>query len=156
MTMADGSMTLALVEAVKALGGSKVVACKLWPEKPVEAAQRLMLDCLNDDRPVHLSPDHVLLILRLARQAGHHGAVGWLLAELGYAPPVPVEPVDALGELQREFIAATRQMAVMANRIERMQAASAAAAGPVQASVQGSVMHHAINAPYGAPVRGVA
>ena len=148
---ADFSFTMALVEAVKALGGSKVVACKLWPEKPVEAAQRLLLDCLNDDRPAHLTPDHVLLILRLARQAGHHGAVGWLLAELGYAPPVPVEPVDALGELQREFIAATRQMAVMANRIERMQAASAAAAGPVPASVP----LHAINAPYGAPVRGV-
>ena len=73
---ADFSFTLALVEAVKALGGSKAVAGKLWPEKPVEAAQRLLLDCLNDDRPAHLSPDHVLLILRMARQAGHHGAVG--------------------------------------------------------------------------------
>ena len=152
----DGSFNDALVAAVKALGGSKVVGALLWPEKAPDAAQRLLLDCLNDDRPAHLTPDHVLLILRMARQAGHHGAVSWLLAELGYAAPVPVDPVDALGELQREFIAATRQMAVMANRIERMQAASAAAAGPVPASVQGSVMHHAINAPYGAPVRGVA
>lgn len=141
----DFSFTLALVEAVKALGGSKVVAGKLWPEKPVEAAQRLLLDCLNDDRPAHLSPDHVLMILRLARQAGHHGAVGWLLADLGYAPPQPVEPRDELGELQREFIAATRQMAAMAARIERMQGG-------------GAVVHNAIHAPYGtpAPVRGVA
>ena len=81
MTMLDGSLTLALVEAVKALGGSKVVGCKLWPEKAPDAAQRLLLDCLNDDRPAHLTPEHVVLILRLARQAGHHGAVGWLLAE---------------------------------------------------------------------------
>ena len=50
MTMLDGSLTLALVEAVKALGGSKVVGCKLWPEKAPDAAQRLLLDCLNDDR----------------------------------------------------------------------------------------------------------
>lgn len=153
MTMLDGSLTLALVEAVKALGGSKVVGCKLWPEKAPDAAQRLLLDCLNDDRPAHLTPEHVVLILRLARQAGHHGAVGWLLAELGYAPPVPVEPADVLGELQREFIAATRQMANMAARIERMQAGAAnATAGGVAASVP----LHAINAPYGTPVRGVA
>lgn len=152
MTMLDGSMTMALVEAVKALGGSKAVAGKLWPEKPVEAAQRLLLDCLNDDRPAHLSPDHVLLILRMARQAGRHGAVGWLLAELGYAPPVPVEPADVLGELQREFIAATRQMATMAARIERMQAGAAAHG---DGGVPASVPLHAINAPYGTPVRGV-
>ena len=142
------SFNEALVGAVKVLGGSKVVGCLLWPEKAPDAAQRLLLDCLNDDRPAHLTPDHVLLVLRLARQAGHHGAVGWLLAELGYAPPVPVEPADVLGELQREFIAATRQMANMAARIERLQAPPAAAAAP------GS-MH----APYGVPhgvLRGVA
>lgn len=144
MTMADGSWTLALVEAVKALGGSKVVAGRLWPEKSIEAAQRLLLDCLNDDRPAHLTPDHVMLILRMARQAGHHGAAGWMLAELGYAPPVPVEPRDEVAELQREFIAATRQLAMMAGRIEQLQAAPAA--GPAS-----------IHAPYGAPVlRGVA
>ena len=144
MTMADGSFTLALVEAVKALGGSKVVAGKLWPEKQIEAAQRLLLDCLNDDRPAHLSPDHVLLVLRLARQAGHHGAASWLLAELGYAPPVPVEPRDEVAELQRQFIEASRAMQQLAGRIERLQVAPSA--GPA-----------AIHAPYGAPVlRGVA
>jgi hypothetical protein len=157
MTMLDGSLTLALVDAVKALGGSKVVGCKIWPEKAPDAAQRLLLDCLNDDRPAHLTPDHVRLILRLARQRGHHDAVAWLLADLGYAPPVPVEPADVLGELQRElqreFIAATRQMANMAARIERMQAGAAhATVGGVAASVP----LHAINAPYGTPVRGVA
>ena len=69
------------------------------------------------------------------------------------APPVPVEPADVLGELQREFIAATRQMANMAARIERMQAGAAhATVGGVAASVP----LHAINAPYGTPVRGVA
>ena len=88
------SINDALIACVKALGGSKQVGPMLWPEKPPEAAQRLLLDCLNEDRPAHLSPDHVVLILRKARQAGHHDALGYLLADLGYAPTTPVEPVQ--------------------------------------------------------------
>ena len=140
----DGSFNDALVAAVKALGGSKVVGALLWPEKAPDAAQRLLLDCLNDDRPAHLTPDHVRLILRLARQRGHHDAVAWLLADLGYAPPQPVEPRDEVAELQRQFIEASRAMQQLAGRIERLQVAPSA--GPA-----------AIHAPYGAPVlRGVA
>lgn len=141
----DGSFNDALVAAVKALGGSKVVGALLWPEKAPDAAQRLLLDCLNDDRPAHLTPDHVRLILRLARQRGHHDAVAWLLADLGYAPPQPVEPRDEVAELQRQFIEASRAMQQLAGRIERLNTAPA-------------VVHHTLHAPYGtpAPLRGVA
>lgn len=134
----DGSFNDALVAAVKALGGSKVVGALLWPEKAPDAAQRLLLDCLNDDRPAHLTPDHVLMILRLARQRGHHDAVAWMLAHLGYAAPQPVEPRDEVAELQRQFIEASRAMQQLAGRIERLNTAPA-------------VVHHTINAPYGAP-----
>lgn len=139
----DGSFNDALVAAVKALGGSKVVGALLWPEKAPDAAQRLLLDCLNDDRPAHLTPDHVRLILRLARQRGHHDAVAWLLADLGYAPPQPVEPRDEVAELQRQFIEASRAMQQLAGRIERLNTAPA-------------VVHHTLHAPYGtpAPLRG--
>lgn len=112
----------ALVAAVKVLGGSKMVGCLLWPEKAPDAAQRLLLDCLNDDRPAHLTPDHVLMLLRLARQRGHHDALAWLLADLGYAAPVPMEPRDEAADLQRQFVEATRVMAAIASRIERLQA----------------------------------
>ena len=140
----DLSFTMALVGAVKALGGSKAVAAQIWPEKAPDAAQRLLLDCLNDDRPAHLTPDQVLFVLRLARQRGHHDAVAWLLSDLGYAPPQPVEPRDEVAELQRQFIEASRAMQQLAGRIERLQVAPSA--GPA-----------AIHAPYGAPVlRGVA
>ena len=141
----DGSFNDALVAAVKALGGSKVVGALLWPEKAPDAAQRLLLDCLNDDRPAHLTPDHVRLILRLARQRGHHDAVAWLLADLGYAAPQPVEPRDEVAELQRQFIEASRAMQQLAGKIERLHAAPAG-------------VQHAIHAPYGAPapLRGVA
>ena len=139
----DGSFNDALVAAVKALGGSKVVGALLWPEKAPDAAQRLLLDCLNDDRPAHLTPDHVRLILRLARQRGHHDAVAWLLADLGYAPPQPVEPRDEVAELQRQFIEASRAMQQLAGRVERLNTAPA-------------VVHHTLHAPYGtpAPLRG--
>ena len=63
----DGSFNDALVAAVKALGGSKVVGALLWPEKAPDAAQRLLLACLTDDRPAHRPPDHVRRSLRLAR-----------------------------------------------------------------------------------------
>ena len=140
------SFNEALVGAVKVLGGSKVVGCLLWPEEAPDAAQRLLLDCLNDDRPAHLTPEHVLLVLRLARQRGHHEAVAWLLENLGYAPPQPVEPRDEAAELQRQFIEASRMMSQLASRIERLQVPAAAALG-------------SMHAPYGVPhgvLRGVA
>lgn len=114
-----------LIALVKALGGSKVVGPMLWPEKMADAAQRLLLDCLNPDRPAHLTPEQMLLLLRKARQAGHHGAVEWLMGDLGYAKPVPIAPRDEAAELQRQFIAATEQMAQMMNRMQALQESQA-------------------------------
>lgn len=68
----------ALIEAVKAAGGSANVGPKLWPEKAPQSAQRLILDCLNPDRPAHLTPDHVMFIARLARAKGHHGLIEFI------------------------------------------------------------------------------
>lgn len=110
----------ALVDVVKALGGSKQVGPLLWPEKTPDAAQRLLLDCLNDDRPVHLKPDHVHFLLRLAHAKGVHSGFEFMAASLGYAPPVPVEPRDEVAELQRQFVAATQAMAELASRMERL------------------------------------
>ena len=114
------SLNSALVECVKVLGGSKQVGPLLWPEKAPEAAQRLLLDCLNEDRPAHLLPDQVLLVLSLARQKGYHAAFGYMADRLGYAAPVPVEPRDEVAELQRQFIAATQTMTALALRMERL------------------------------------
>jgi len=116
-----------LAECIKLLGGSKVVGATLWPEKAPDAAQRLLLDCMNPDRPAHLTPEQVVLLLRRARQAGQHGSVEWLLADLGYAKPVPIEPRDEVAELQRQFIAATQARGSMAQRIQDLNAQVAAA-----------------------------
>jgi len=122
MSECDG-INDALIGAVKALGGSKQVGPLLWPEKAPEAAQRLLLDCLNPERPAHLTPEQMVLVLRLARRRGHHDALGWLLAELGYAPTTPIEPRDEAAELQRQFVAATEMLREIGARLQSLQPA---------------------------------
>lgn len=114
------SLDDALVECVKAAGGSKVVGSRLWPAKLVDAAQRHLLNCLKEGRAEHLKPEEVLLILRLAREAGHHGGMAYLSHTLGYGAPVAVEPSDEIAQLQREFITANAQMRERADRLEAL------------------------------------
>lgn len=113
----DG-LTAALIECVKAAGGSKAVGPALWPEKAPEAAQRLLLDCLNDDRPQKLSPEQVLLVARLARDRGCHAYARHVCAALSYAEPVPVEPRDEADELRRQVLEMGRQLQVALSRLD--------------------------------------
>lgn len=116
------SINDALIACVKALGGSKQVGPLLWPDATPDAAQRKLLDCLNDDRPHHLTPAQMMMMLRLARHRGFHEAADFMMSELGYAPPVPVDPRDEAAELQRQFIAASEQLTAMLGRMESLQA----------------------------------
>lgn len=94
----------ALIECVKACGGSKVIGVRLWPEKGVESAQRYLLDCLNPERPNHkLAPEQVMLILRWARERGFHGGMEFVSTELGYTMPQPIKLEDAADELTRRI-----------------------------------------------------
>lgn len=109
----------ALIDCVKAAGGSKQVGPLLWPEKAPDSAQRALLDCLNDERPSKLSPDQVLLVLRLARAKGHHDGIAYILGDLGYAPTQPVEPRDEAAELQRQFMDVMNKAETLVQRMER-------------------------------------
>lgn len=124
--------TDALIDCVKAAGGSAIVGRKVFPEKSPESAQRALLDCLNDERPAKLSPDQVRLILKLARDKGYHGGIAYLLADLGYAPTTPIEPKDEVAELRREYIAAASQLTETVERMERMAQRIAAVEGAPQ------------------------
>jgi len=115
------SLTDALVECVKAAGGSKVVGVKVFPEKLLEPAQRHLLNCLRDGRAERLNPEQVVLIFRLARDAGCHVGMRYLAHTLGYCEPVPVEPRDEVAELQRQFVEASKAMQTMAMRLEQLQ-----------------------------------
>lgn len=114
-------LNTALVECVKALGGSGKVGPKLWPEKMADAAQRCLLDCLNPERTAKLAPEQVLFILRMARAKGIHIGMQWLCNELSYMPPQTIDPVDEVAELQRQFIQSQERMADMLGRMERLQ-----------------------------------
>ena len=119
--MVHEDLTEALVACVKACGGSKQVGPLLWPEVAPDAAQRKLLDCLNPERPAHLQPDQVLYLLKLARQRGFHEGFGYMAQVLGYAAPLPVDPVDEVAELQRQYVQAARDLMAMNDRILSLQ-----------------------------------
>lgn len=121
------SLDDALGAVVAACGGAKVVGAKLWPEKSPETAARLLKDCLNPDRPEKLSGDQMLLLLRMGRERGCHAAMQYIASDCGYTA-APIEPEDERAKLQRDYIEAARQMARLAERIERVNAPAIARA----------------------------
>ncbi len=112
------SLSDALTETVKALGGHKVVGAMLKPEKTPDGAGRWLLDCLNPSRAERLDPDQVRFILREGRKANAHAAINYLLREAGYADATPIEPEDERARLQREFLAGVSALTQLAKRLE--------------------------------------
>jgi hypothetical protein len=84
---------------VQHLGGPKTVGAALWPAKSVDDARKQLLDCLNPERHEKLDPDQLVLLFRLAREAGFHVAKHWLDAETGYLPSVPADPAEEQARL---------------------------------------------------------
>ena len=114
------SINDALDACVRMCGGAKKVASKLWPEKTADAAHRLLLQCLNEDRQEKLGPEQVLFILKLAREQGFHDGINFIARESGYADPQPMDPEDERAELMREFVDAQKLMKQLADRMERV------------------------------------
>jgi hypothetical protein len=114
------SLNDALIECVKAAGGSKTVASILWPEKPLNDAQRLLLACLNTERSEKLCPNQTLLILKLAKDAGSHVGINFICNSLNYSVPTPIEPEDEKAQLMREFIQAQKAMTQLADKLSHV------------------------------------
>ncbi len=124
MALIHESIIDALREAIQAAGGNKPIGAVLFPDLPVDQAAGRVRDCLNPDRREHFSPGQIVVIARMARDAGNHAVMGFLAAELGYLKPVAVEPESQLAELQRAFVEATKTLHGMATRIETITANS--------------------------------
>lgn len=122
------SINDALIECVKACGGSKAVGVALWPAKGVEAAQRQLLACLNPERNEKLGPEEMIHVMRLARAKGCHAGMQHLSAELSYAEPVPVEPKDEADELRRQVLAMGQSLQKALSRIEQLDKSGRVAA----------------------------
>lgn len=118
------SLADALRECVQACGGSKAVGVLLWPEKGADVAGRLLADCLNDAKREKLSPEQVMLLLRLARERGCHAGMLFIARDAGYSDPTPVEPDDERARLQREFIEASKTFTRLAAQMERLNVPS--------------------------------
>ena len=114
------SLSDALKELIQQSGGSKVVACKLWPEKTPDSAHRTLLDCLNENRAEKLSPEQVLFLLRIGRETGCHSAINYITRACSYSDPQPIEPEDEKAKLMRDFISAQKAMSSIATRLENV------------------------------------
>lgn len=112
------SLNEVLLECVKAAGGTKVVGAIMFPEKAPDNAQRSLLDCLNEDRPAKLSPEQVMLVLRLARAKGFHDGMNFIASDLGYGTPVPIDPKDEAVDVMRVF---AEQIAEQKKTMEKME-----------------------------------
>jgi len=74
----------ALRAAIQALGGAKRVGQLIWPDKSVDAAARLLLDCINTSRPEKLEITQIMRIFALAKESGFHAPFQWFAGEIGY------------------------------------------------------------------------
>lgn len=114
----------ALRHVVSALGGPKRVGCELQPAFTADRARCWLSHCLDESRPEKFDIEHVVQILRMARQKGLHSAFAFLAGELGYEEPRPVEPEDEQAKLQREYIEAVKHQAELIKRLEKVQNAT--------------------------------
>ncbi|CAM8785124.1 hypothetical protein NCI_04906 [Burkholderia pseudomallei] len=74
----------ALKAAVQAMGGAKKIGPLLWPDKSIDTAARLLLDCLNAGRSEKLDLSQTMMIFRMARDAGCYSPFVWFANEVGF------------------------------------------------------------------------
>ena len=90
----------ALGAAVQAAGGAKKVASKLWPSLDSTSANARLRAGLNPDHAQKLCLLEVLMILRLAMEAGDSSVMQYLARELGCELKV-LSPAEAKKRAKR-------------------------------------------------------
>lgn len=110
----------ALRTAIQVLGGAKKVGHDLWPDKTIDNAARLLLDCINPSRPEKLEITQIMRIFRLAKDANCHAPFEWFAGEIGYdaKPIVKDEEVDRLVTVIEQ---ASKTQAAALAALERLQ-----------------------------------
>lgn len=105
----------AIVASGKAM---KEVAHGLWPHLKIDTAHARLRNALNDDKPDKLTMDEIIHIARLTERVD---PLFYMAEALNYERPKPRAPIDELGELYAKYIAATKQLEQIAQRIQRTQ-----------------------------------
>lgn len=106
---------------VAALGGKKKVGPLIWPHLKAETAYTRLAHCLSEEFPEKLAPEEILFLARKGREVGCHSIVAYLSMECGYAPPVPVDPLDETEQLRREIRDGLVKLNRMYERLERTE-----------------------------------
>lgn len=118
----------ALRDDVKAIGGSKSVGGKFWPEKDLHAAANLVNDCLNANRRDRFNEDQERYIMRKARELrGFSAGICFLCDDTGFERPLAKNPVDEIAKRQQEFIDAVRTAERVSHELQRLTQAPLAA-----------------------------
>lgn len=84
----------ALGAAANAAGGPKRVAAQLWPALDATSASARLRGCLNPDHAQKLCPAELLMLMRIARDAGDNSVMEFFARELGYEIQ-PLAPAEA-------------------------------------------------------------
>jgi hypothetical protein len=107
---------------VNALGGKKKIAPLLWPHLKPETAYTRLAHCLSEEFPEKLAPEEVLFLARKGREAGCHAILAYMALECGYAPPVPVDPLDEADALRRDIRDSLLALNRKVERLDRVEA----------------------------------
>lgn len=110
----------ALRLAVQALGGSKKVGGLLWPDKDIDSASRLLLDCLNTSRAEKLDVSQIMRIFRLAREEGCFAPYIWFSNEIGYDAK-PITRSDEVDRLTNVIEQSAKSLTAATAALERIQ-----------------------------------
>lgn len=90
----DDTIFDALGSAVKAAGGAKRVAGKLWPTLDQTTASSRLRGCLNPEHAQKLCPAELLALGALAKEAGDTSIMDFFAREWGFDVK-PLTPADA-------------------------------------------------------------
>lgn len=110
----------ALAEDIKALGGRKKVAARLWPGDDEETANDRLKAALSPGHRQALKPSEVLKIKMWARDAGSYALVNFEANELGYRIEW-INPVDEADQIRRELRDEFRSLNQKMDRLERVE-----------------------------------
>jgi hypothetical protein len=116
----------ALRSAVQLLGGAKKVGAMIWPDKGIDAASRLLQDCLNPSRAEKLDVTQVMFIFSQAKASGHHAPFAWFCGEVGYDAR-PITKAEEADRLTTVIEQSSKTLASAMATLERLQRARAVA-----------------------------
>lgn len=110
----------ALDACIQALGGSKKVGTRLFPEKTMESATTYLSNCVDPNRAEKLSLSHVMMLFKLAREEGVHSPFFWFAGEVGYEAK-PITRAEEVDRLTHVIEQASKTLSSAVQALERVQ-----------------------------------